>query len=644
MTLSLPRNVRFAAVLALGFGLLAGAVPAATAADEPEAWRPLAELLDSGALRDAANPVVLDFLLGEAGAAVPAEVRGRAVEDLTAALREDALVSPFEGIGKMPGAALGSVGEGLRDSVKPGNLLRSALGVGRRPDPERGRRAQERMEATLTDHWVRGVDAAGALGRAGEEEAAHDFYRSCLQWAMVDWVVARCIDGTIDLGPDLALGTFSELIARPYHDLGIDFRALGAEPPEQEPVPLLRAAGLRGVGRLLEREALDSGTADGAVAALVELIRGEGGVEEPLSLAAAVEALARSGHPEAERMLRRIVDGEVRRKLRKALRESAESGGGALSVGRVDPLAAAREALAVEFRDPKAIEGFRRDLRKKEGWERYRAARVLIEAGEEEGFAWAGRWLARERLPRGEPDVRSALVLDLAGAGGPRARRVLESALEVQGETWLGAWTAAALVELGDPGHLERLARDVRREEWELGRRTAGRWLGAAATTVRAAFHYALGDQERAARIVLDLAFAERDRYAARERRRRERAVRLRWRTADALAAVDHPEAVPILADLLENPETSVRLSAAWALSAQSAPAAAEPLARAVRLEYGEEAGRSRSPEVRAALLASLVRRFPHEPATEELLDRAPSLPDPSVRFLALAARPAPAP
>ena len=61
--------------------------------------------------------------------------------------------------------------------------------------------------------------------------------------------------------------------------------------------------------------------------------------------------------------------------------------------------------------------------------------------------------------------------------------------------------------------------------------------------------------------------------------------------------------------------------------------------ARAVDLDYGEEDGVSRNPEIQAALLRELLRRFPDHPRTQAVLNDSRRLKEPSVAVMVFAAR-----
>jgi HEAT repeat protein len=98
------------------------------------------------------------------------------------------------------------------------------------------------------------------------------------------------------------------------------------------------------------------------------------------------------------------------------------------------------------------------------------------------------------------------------------------------------------------------------------------------------------------------------------------------------------PEAANELMALLEDPELSVRMSAARALAVHSDARSLDGIARAFALDFGEENGVSRGPEVRAALLRSALLQFPDDPRTRALCRTALADADAGVRFIAAVA------
>jgi HEAT repeat protein len=138
---------------------------------------------------------------------------------------------------------------------------------------------------------------------------------------------------------------------------------------------------------------------------------------------------------------------------------------------------------------------------------------------------------------------------------------------------------------------------------------------------------------------VADFAFAERDRISGRSSERDARTGQFRWQLAAAMAAVDDPACLPVITALLEDEDSSVRLSAAYSLLGQSSPGTSDLLLQASQLDYGSEDGSSRNPEIQAALLRRMIRAFPQDPATSQAMKEAVASDSPSVRFMAMTAQ-----
>ena len=63
---------------------------------------------------------------------------------------------------------------------------------------------QQEMQEAMTDPWVRGIEAAAALERLGDANAAARFYVQCLAFLPQAWVPEACLQGILGLGPDRA--------------------------------------------------------------------------------------------------------------------------------------------------------------------------------------------------------------------------------------------------------------------------------------------------------------------------------------------------------------------------------------------------------------------------------------------------------
>ena len=106
---------------------------------------------------------------------------------------------------------------------------------------------------------------------------------------------------------------------------------------------------------------------------------------------------------------------------------------------------------------------------------------------------------------------------------------------------------------------------------------------------------------------------------------------------AYALARIDKPEVVPMLAALLDDKSAAVRSSAAEALARMADPAALDGCGRALDVDYGTLEGRSVNPEQHAHLVRSAALRFPGDARLPALFQKASDSQAPTVRFLAVA-------
>jgi HEAT repeat protein len=139
-------------------------------------------------------------------------------------------------------------------------------------------------------------------------------------------------------------------------------------------------------------------------------------------------------------------------------------------------------------------------------------------------------------------------------------------------------------------------------------------------------------------RVVANLITSERARAERGGVDRNLVSLQIRWQACDAFAAVDDPAATAELVGLLSDPEPSVRLSAARSLAMQPGSAALDGILKAFQADFGAEAGDSRTPEVRAALLRAALNRAPHDPRTRQLAKDSTQDADAGVRFIGLVA------
>lgn len=642
--------------------------PAGSGASDAE----MRSLVETGVLAQSPNSVLLDFLLNEGSDALPPDLHKLAVDQIVEALRTQTLVDPMEGMSEImafanPMKMFGGT-KGLMKQMGMG-MLRSKTGGGGGMSSgmdAQMQKAQREMQEAVADPWVRGLGAASTLYQAGYPEDAIRFYRGCLTsvGSLVptgqknDWLKDQCIAGALQMEITDAGGLFAELWDNPQMDLGIDFAAFGAEQPEMPPMPEIQATAALGLGKLVGTGQLSQPQHSAVMQALI----GMAGTKklDLVALTGAVQGLSFAEDPQAVDPLRRM--------WKKGKPEE------------VRPIALG--GLVAGYRQPDAIKAMRKDLKTGKGviasykkaksfapWTassnqqqptseqqgandaeaRYLAARALMRAGDEAGFLFARKFLDKRNVPQGDWDYRPDLIRDLVETGGDRGRTALDdNVTDGHQNEWLEAMMRVGLLEMGDRSQIPELESLVDKRDWDFGRGTAARWykrfkpLLWESTKLAAKAYLGMppGEQDwrRMQQLVTNLGWAERDRIVGRKSERDVKTDQFRWQLADALAEVDDPRSLEILATLLDDEEASVRMSAASALLEQSDPQTPNLLAVALGKDYGTEQEVSRNPEIHAAILRRLVRTFPDHPATAQALNFATESEAASVRLLALAA------
>lgn len=641
----------FALRAALSLAIGAAAVVSPTGAEASEARR----IVDSGALAQQPNPVLLEFLRHEGREVVEEDLRERAIAQMVEALREETLVNPLDQLGEMMRAPMAGFKEGMKQAFKPSNMLRQALGAG----PAGGsmqqmRSMQQQMESALIDPWVRGLEAASILVLAGDTDSASEFYRGCLTsigsmmpGSRHDWLQDRCIDGALEMGPEAAGAIFAHIYDNPYPDLGLDMSMFASQEKGMQPVPQIQAVAAKGLGMLVGTGSLSEAQERGVISAIVGMA--EKKKQDPIALEGAIQGLAFSRDPAAVEPLRRLWKKGKPKEIRpvalmglvagyrqpdaiRALRKELESG-----IGIVRTFRKAKSFAPFTQENPAA-----QSKQREKAEERYDAAQALLQAGDEAGYEWAADYLDQRNVPQGEIDHRPDVVRDLVDVGTAEARQVLAALLaERHQNEWLEAWMRIGLFELGDESQLSSLHELTDKYDWKFGRGTAARWYKRLKPLVWEAIKLSAGvppDKERLRRMVADYAFAERDRILARKSERDIKTSQFRWQLADALGDFDDPRALPVVEALLADGDEAVRLSAARALLGQTTPSTPVVLARAIELDYGGEAGVSRNPEIQAALLRHLVNEFDDAPQARRAVLAARQSEAPSLRFFAVAA------
>jgi hypothetical protein len=624
------------------------------------------KLVKSGSLATQPNAVLLEYLLNEGHDKLPPELHERAVAQIVSALRAKTLVDPLEGMGTLMSTYMNPmkmVKQSLKQQFSPENLLRSQLGVGASSNNQQQQQMQQEMESVMVDPWVRGLEAATALHQAGYTDDARNFYKGCLTsigsmtpiGSRNDWVQDRCIAGAMGLGPAEAGSLFAELYDNPYLDFGINFAALGGKQPEMPVQPEIQAVAAKGLGQLVGSGQLTIEQRDGVMQAIIGMANVK--KQNMVALTGAVQGLSFADDSRAIDPLNRLW-----KKGRPDEIQSVALGGLVVGYRVPNAVTAMRKELKVgtgigaKYKKAKSFAPFSKgDPSQPVGSEqegnvkaqtRYLAARALIRAEDEAGYVWAGKYLDKRNVPDGDFDYRPDMVQDLVERGGKRSQTVLaEQVTDGHQNKWLEAWMRIGLFELGDRSQLGELSKLTDKTDWDFGRGSAARWYKRLKPILwqgakLGAMAYAGGptDTDQLRRVILNFAFAERDRHSARGRERQLKTSQFRWQFSDAMADIDDPECLPVLDSFLEDDDTSVRLSAAYALVGQSSPATVDLLVEALSLDYGGEDGESRNPEVRAALLRKLLHTFPNHPKTAEVLSDPRRFESPSVRLMALAA------
>ena len=638
----------------LVLSILWSSLPVAPAVAQQEAAAvsadPLADLLAERALKQTRNPVVASFLAGEGAELVPEELRERALQQLRGALKGQTSFMNLmvSGMAGMMGSDAMKKQQEWASQQSKGKLLAGAyLGIApATPPAPSGDQMQQEMQQAMTDPWVRGIEAAAALERLGDANAAARFYVQCLAFLPQAWVPEACLQGILGLGPERAetllvwmLAEAETITEAPLGGTGgmggmggaampsLDPDQAGKKVKKGDPQPgtvQVRNAALAGLGFLVGGGGL---SAERAGAALQQLLAyGQGKPNEPYYRGAAA-GLGRSRDPRAVESLRRLAQW----------RKDA------------DTKQIALRALAVGFGDEAAKKQLRGELDDSDPEEQLRAAQALYETGDAAAFDWAVDVITQRRsTDTKKQDIRALVVRDLVELGGEKSKGALTRALsEGPGNDWLIAWTQVALLELGDLSQLPRVEAALAKEDWTLDHRGFRSIWRAISPFIQAAVGIlltggvgaltAIQQIKKAVQLVGNFAAGERSRYLAKVDARKGATAQLRWQAAEAIAAAQPKNAVPLLEKLLADEAPPVRMSAALALAELPEPQAMDGLVRAFALDYGAENGVPRSPEVRAALLRAAWLRNAKAPQTREMARLATTDPDGALRFIGFA-------
>ena len=599
-------------------------LPPAAAADS------IQEMLDADTLSDTDNPVAARYFVEQGRGVLSKEMEDRAVEQLRTSLKRQtsAMGRIMQGVsGMMSGPATQKMQQQAAEMAKPTSIAKMVIGgVLGVPPPapgmtqRQGELAQQEMRQGFADPWIRGVEAAKALEEIGEVQAAGQFYVNCIQLVMADWMKDGCLNAILGMGPRRAYVLLSWL-AENAEQASI-MRNMGGEANAEQGVDQgvvqMRGAALRGLGTLIGSDAIKG---DDRERALATILRYADGKENAPYYADAATGLGRAGDPRGLPSVKRLA------KYRK-------------DEVVVD---AARIALASNFKDAGAIKSLRGELDSDNADRAMRMATALFGADDEETFQWAVEVVTKRRPSDNQgADLRPRVVRELAVLRTDRAHQALtQISNDGAGNDWLQAWTSVALLELGDADQLPQVSAAIDKTDWTLDRsglRTLWSRISPILNLAAGVVLTGALDVQKTIQVVGGMIAAERTRFLQKATDRELLSVQLRWQAADALALSTDPAAVGELMALLDDPELAVRMSAARALAVHSDRRSLDGITKAFALDFGEENGVSRAPEVRSALLRSALLQFPNDPRTHALCNTALTDMDSGVRFIAAVA------
>jgi HEAT repeat protein len=589
----------------------------------------LVELLESGELERAANPVPVNYLLNEGRGKLDAELEAVARDQLTTALRvqTNPMVAMMAGMqGGMNAPAMQGIRERTARQMTGAGMLKSTVGAmlgmpgtgsPAPPSQQEVAQAMREMQQGLADPWVRGIEAADAYVALGDAQAAGRFYTSCVGLPFgFDWLTDSCLGGILRLGPARAFVLLSWMVEHPEQGAFGGGGATIDEDLKASGIALVRNAGLEGLGRLVGTGSLAAAQREQAMGMLLRYAAGK---ENQPYFAGAAAGLGASKDPRAIGPLRDLAG----RGNEDAAREAAAHG------------------LVVGFRDADATAQVRRLLEDDDAERRFRAAALLFEIGDPGALDWAvGVVTDRRAAEDTSPDIRARVTRDLFEKGGAPGVQALETIHQRgAGNDWLQAWVAVTLLEAGRVSHLPEVRTALAKKDWTLDRPGIKAWWGRVSPFLRIALQVALTgtvDVQAVAQVIGGLVASERSRYGQKATLEDMLLAQMRWQAADAFGATGANETLPDLSALLSDERSVVRLSAARAFAVHQGDRAIDGYAAAFKTDFGEENGIPRAPEVRSALLRSALARHPDDPRALELCRLAASDSDPGVRFIAL--------
>jgi HEAT repeat protein len=588
----------------------------------------LDEYLASGELQNITSPVPINYFLEQAPASLSEADRARAMEQIGVALHRqtNTLNNMLASInGAFGGPLAQQMMQQANQQMSWGSLLKQQLlghyGVNAAGPPPSKRQMQameEEMRQGLADPWIRGIESAHALERMGDVQGAARFYMSCIQSLPPDWLPENCLNEILAMGTARAHALLTWLAANAESAGYSNPNAPGRKSAAADNVVLLRGAALRGLGVLAGSGQLTAEQHESAVQPILTYAQGQ---EHSSYFSAAAVALGSARDPRGLGPLQELV----------GYKKDARVGEAAL------------RSLAVDFRAADALKHLRSRLDDKSADVQFAAADALLAAGDEAVYAWAREIVTSRRAPdETTVDLRPRVVRALVAHRDARSLQTLQEILhQGAGNDWLNAWVAVGLLEVGDNTQFEVVRAAIRKSDWGLDRPTLGSAWRAIKPYVQLAMSVAMGatlSTEQIVQVVGNMAFAARNAAIERANDREVASLQLRFEACEAFAARDDAASTAELMALIADPQPAVRLSAARSLAVQPGGGSLEGLVAAYHADFGDEEGKSRTPEVRAALLRAALNRAPADPHTGALVREAAAAADPGIRFVGLVA------
>jgi HEAT repeat protein len=591
----------------------------------------LTQLLDSRALANASNPVPVNYLLNEGRGKLSAADDDAAREQLVAALRLQ--TSPI--IAMMTGLS-GSMNTPTgREIQKQTNISTSQIAAQQvisvvggpdvfqqsLPSQRQVQQMQKETRQAMADPWVRGIEAADAYVALGDAQSAGRFYASCLGTPFgIDWLAEDCLNGVLRMGAPRAYALLTWFVEHPEQAApggGMFAMPQPQKQPSDNPsIVQLRSFGLEGLGRLIADGQLG---ADQMPHAFGDLLLFSGGAGNAGYFVGAAIGLGYAKDPRGIEPLRKLAADSKNPKASDA----------------------ALRALAIGFNDETALRSLRKLLDNPDEERRFQAAAALFRVGDAAAFDWAiATVTARRAAEDNQPDIRARVVRDLLEQGGDPGKRALaEIHRRGAGNDWLQAWVAVAMLQGGDANELAEVRSALQNGHWTLDHLGAKAWWGRIRPLIQIGLQVAVTgtiNVNRAADIISNMVASERSYFTEHSSYEEMVLAQLQWQAADAFAANGGDDTVADLTRMLADPRAVVRMSAARAIAVHPSQRAIEAYAGAFDVDFGEEQGVARAPEIRSALLRTAIVRHPNDPQTIALCRAASNDAEPGVRFIAL--------